>query len=192
MGSDRSQAVAGYDGAGPRVLGKFSSRYGTPIAVNLLTGVLATLAMALAFAFAGGNLDKYFNAVLTNALLFTTLAYVVIFPAVIRLRYTHPNAHRPYRVPFGNPGVWVCGGLPTLWALFASLVGLFPGLGDGMLLNDRALPKGFTRGEFQLVVFVPVLLTLVTGVWFYVMGRRTREEVVPASPIPGASDTPRV
>ena len=29
MGSDRSQAVASYDGAGPRILGRFSARYGT-------------------------------------------------------------------------------------------------------------------------------------------------------------------
>ena len=36
MGSDRSQAVAGYDGAGPRILGTFSTKYGTPIVVNFL------------------------------------------------------------------------------------------------------------------------------------------------------------
>ena len=31
MGADVSQAVAGYDGAGPRILGTFSSKYGTPM-----------------------------------------------------------------------------------------------------------------------------------------------------------------
>jgi hypothetical protein len=29
----------------------------------------------------------------------------------------------------------------------------FPGLGDGALLNDSALPEGFSRGTFQIVVF---------------------------------------
>ena len=39
MGSDRSQAVASYDGAGPRILGQFSARLGTPVNVNFLSGV---------------------------------------------------------------------------------------------------------------------------------------------------------
>ncbi len=182
MGADRSQAVAGYDGAGPRILGVFSKRYGTPVVVNLLTGILATASMVLAFAVAGGSLEKYFNAVLTIALLFTTLSYAFIFPALIRLRYTHPDVPRPYRVPFGNSGAWVCVILTTFWALFASLVGFFPGLFDGALLNDHDLPLGFTRGEFQLVVFVPFVLAIATGVAFYAMGRKTREAVVGARP----------
>ena len=45
MGADRSQAVAAYDGAGPRILGKFSGRYGTPIAVNYMSGIMATVVM---------------------------------------------------------------------------------------------------------------------------------------------------
>ena len=114
---------------------------------------------------------------LTVVLLFTTISYIVIFPALIRLRYTHPDVHRPYRVPFGLAGAWVCGVLTTFWALLASIVGLFPGVGDGRLLNDKALPPGFTRGQYQLVVFIPVLLTLAVGVLFYAMGRRTREEL---------------
>src|SRR6201991_5018786 len=80
MGSDRTQAVAGYDGAGPRPLGYFSKKYGTPIVVNFLSGVMATVVMFLAFGFSGGNNEKYFDAVLNCVLLFTTLSYIVIFP----------------------------------------------------------------------------------------------------------------
>ena len=64
--------------------------------------------------------------------------------------------------------------------------GLFPGLGDGGLLNDDALPEGFTRGTFQLVVFIPLLVTLAIGVIFYVLGRRTREQTVKVAPPPEA------
>ena len=48
MGSDRSQAVASYDGAGPRILGRFSARYGTPINVNFLSGVFSTIVFLIA------------------------------------------------------------------------------------------------------------------------------------------------
>jgi amino acid transporter len=37
MGSDRTEAVAADDGGGPRVLGRFSARFGTPVAMNLLS-----------------------------------------------------------------------------------------------------------------------------------------------------------
>ena len=174
MGSDRSQAVAGYDGAGPRITGRFSSKYGTPIVVNYMTGIVATIVMVLAFQLAGGSAEKYFNAVLGVVLLFTTVSYIVIFPSLIKLRYSHPDIHRPYRIPFGKAGAWACGVLCTLWALLASIVGFFPGLGDGKLLNDAALPEGFARGEYQLVVFIPFAVTLLVGLIFYWSGRKTR------------------
>jgi amino acid transporter len=177
MGSDRTQAVAGYDGAGPRVLGYFSSKYGTPIVVNFLSGTVSTIVMVLAFQLSGGNDEKYFNAVLNVVLLFTTMSYIFIFPTLIKLRYSHPEVPRPYKVPFGMVGVWACGILTTFWALLATVVGLFPGLGDGGLLNDDALPEGFSRGTFELVVFIPIIVTLLIGVAFYVAGRRTREQV---------------
>jgi len=182
MGSDRSQAVAGYDGAGPRALGTFSKKYGTPIVVNFLSGMVATIVMILAFQLSGGSADKYFNAVLNVVLLFTTISYIVIFPALIKLRYSHGHVHRPYRVPFGMKGVWVVGILTTFWAVLASAVGLFPGLGDGQLLNDSALPDGFSRGTFELVCFVPLVITLLVGVLFYIMGARTRAQLADAPP----------
>jgi amino acid transporter len=179
MGSDRTQAVAGYDGAGPRALGYFSTRFGTPIVVNFLSGVVSTMVMFAAFGFSGGDNEKYFAAVLNCVLLFTTLSYIVIFPTLIKLRYSHPHVNRPYKVPGGMAGVWICGVLTTFWALLASVVGLFPGLGDGGLLNDGALPDGFSRGTFELVVFIPLVITLLVGLVFYAMGRKTRQQIHP-------------
>ncbi len=178
MGADRSQAVAGYDGAGPRVLGTFSKRWGTPIVVNLLSGIISTIVMVLAFNLTSGDANKYFSTVLNVVLLFTTISYIVIFPALIKLRYSHGHVHRPYRVPFGMAGVWICGILTTFWAVLASVVGLFPGIADGTILNDDALPEGFTRGGFELTVFIPIVITIGIGVLFYVLGRRTREQAV--------------
>jgi amino acid transporter len=45
IGSDRAQAVAGYDGAAPRAFGYFSKRLGTPIVVNLVSGVVSTIVL---------------------------------------------------------------------------------------------------------------------------------------------------
>jgi amino acid transporter len=189
MGSDRSQAVAGYDGAGPRVLGTFSARFGTPIVVNVLSGIVATITMVTAIQLAGGSAEKYFNAVFSVVLDFTTLSYVLIFPALIILRYTHGHIKRPYRVPFGMAGVWICGGITTIFAVLASLAGIFPGLGvNGNLLDASGVAgKGFSRAGFETLTIVPIIITLAIGVLFYILGAPTRREQVDvALPVEGA------
>ncbi|HEV8155658.1 MAG TPA: APC family permease [Gaiellales bacterium] len=187
MGSDRSQAVAGYDGAGPRSLGIFSARFGTPIVVNLLSGVVATITMIAAIQLAGGSNEKYFNAVFGVVLLFTTISYIAIFPTVIKLRYSHAHVHRPFKVPGGMVGVWVVGCITTFFAALATLAGLFPGLGvNSHLLDPAAVPTGFSRWGYEATVFIPILLTLAIGVLFYILGAPTRRQQVDM-PLEGAA-----
>ena len=176
MGSDRSQAVAGYDGAAPRLLGVFSKRFGTPIAVNLASGVFATVVMVLAYVLSGGNGSKYFSAVLGITISTTAISYCAIFPALIRLRYTHRNVHRPFRVPGGLTGAWIVGGIATAWAAFTTIMLLWPGLGSSN--TDASLPAGFAhqRLQFELTQIIPLFAVVALGVLFYVLGRPTREE----------------
>jgi glutamate:GABA antiporter len=187
MGSDRSQAVAGYDGAGPRSLGIFSARFGTPIVVNLLSGVVATITMIAAIQLAGGSNEKYFNAVFGVVLLFTTISYIAIFPTVIKLRYSHGHVNRPFKVPGGIVGVWVVGCITTFFAVLATLAGLFPGLGvNSHLLDPASVPEGFSRWGYEATVFIPIVITLSIGVLFYILGAPTRREQVDV-PIAGAA-----
>ena len=141
MGSDRSQAVACYDGAGPRVLGRFSAKLGTPVNVNFLSGVISTIVFIAAAKIANGSASATFDVMIGIVLTFTTISYIVIFPCLIKLRYSHPHVNRPYKVPGGIVGVWICGVVCTFWAPFASLVAIFPGFLDGQLLNDEDCPR---------------------------------------------------
>ena len=43
IGSDRIQAVAAYDGAFPGFFGVFNRRLGTPVRVNVMSGVVAVV-----------------------------------------------------------------------------------------------------------------------------------------------------
>jgi amino acid transporter len=174
MGADRTQAVAGYDGAAPRALGIFSKRFGTPVVVNVASGVVATAVMVLAFALTSGNAGKYFSAVLAVTISTTAISYCAIFPTVIKLRYSHPDAPRPFRVPGGLAGAWIVGGLATTWAVFTAVMLVWPGLGSAH--PDASLPTGFAgqRLQFELSQIVPLLLIVVLGVVFYVLGAPTR------------------
>jgi amino acid transporter len=169
MGADRAQAVAGFDGAAPRWFGVFSRRWGTPIVVNLLSGVFSTIVMFMAFAFTSGDSGKYFTVVLSLAISTTTMAYVVVFPALVKLRYTHPHVPRPYRVPGGMAGAWIVSILTTGWAALATVALLYPGFGTAH--PDESLPEAFETSQF-----VPLAVLLGLGVLFYWSGRGTRAQ----------------
>jgi amino acid transporter len=178
MGADRTQAAAGFDGAAPRALGRISRRFGTPITVNLLSGVSATIVMLLAFRLSGGNAEKYFAAALGLAISTTTISYLGVFPALARLRHTHPDAPRPYRVPGGTTGAWIVSGLATFWAAVATVFLIWPGLGVGWFGTSgdpgKSLPAGVGRAEFELTQIVPLIVLIAIGVLFYLLGAPTR------------------
>ena len=54
------------------------------------------------------------------------IMYLLMFAAVIKLRYSQPDKPRPYRIPGGRTGIWIVGGIALLTALAAILVGFIP------------------------------------------------------------------
>jgi glutamate:GABA antiporter len=175
MGADRAQAVAGFDGAAPRFFGYFSARWGTPVVVNVLSGVFSTIVMVLAFQLTG-NANKYFTAVLGLAISTTTISYLLVFPAIIKLRYSHAHVPRPFRVPGGNLGAWIAGVLCTGWAALATVALLYPGFGTSD--PDASLPDGWAgqRGDYELSQFIPLAALILLGLVFYAAGTPTRRQ----------------
>ena len=187
MGSDRSQAVACYDGAGPRIMGNFSARLGTPVNVNFLSGCLSTLVFIIASILTSGSAASAFNVMIGVVLTFTTISYIVIFPCLAKLRMSHPDVHRPYRVPGGMNGVWACVILTTSWAVFASLVAIFPGFLDGQFLNNADLPANVSRLKYELISLIAIGVTSLAGLAFYWAGTPTRNSMV-TLPLEGNED----
>ena len=183
MGADRAEAVASFDGGGPRFLGRFSARFGTPVGMNLLSGIVATVLMIAAFQITGGNSSRYFEAVLGLTISTTTISYLFIFPALVKLRHSRPDVERPYRVPGGMAGAWICSAVPTFWALVATVFLLWPGLGvnwfgAGGNPNDSLASLSFShqRLQYELSQIVPLAVVIVVGLVFYLLGGKTRQE----------------
>jgi len=181
IGSDRAQAVAGFDGAAPRPLGYFSRRLGTPIVVNLLSGVVATIVLILALQLTSGNAAKYFSATLGLVISMVTFTYILIFPSVIRLRHSRPEIPRPYRIPGGTAGLWICGILTTAWAAFTTVAIIYPGIGTSD--PDASLPSGFAgeRLQYTLSQVVPLAAMILIGLLFYALGAPTRRQTSAAA-----------
>ena len=164
MGADRSQAVACLDGAGPRALGSFANRWGTPVPLNVASGFIATLVMLSAFAVAGASAERFFTASLNLGISTTTISYLGIFPALYLLRRRRPSARRPYRVPLGDGGALVVTLLTFGWALLATVCLVWPGFGRSD--PDASLPAGFGRASFEVTQILPLLFFLAMGLVF--------------------------
>jgi amino acid transporter len=178
MGADRAQAVACYDGAGPRFFGNISARFGTPVRMNLLSGAMSTVLFIMATEITSGNAGKYFTVVLSLAISTTTIAYLAIFPTLWKLRRSHPDVPRPYKIPGGESVAALISILTTAWALLATIALLWPGFGTSN--PDASLPTGFAgqRLQFELSQVIPLVVLLAVGVLFYYLGSDTRSHLV--------------
>jgi glutamate:GABA antiporter len=173
MGADRALAVSCYDGAGPRSLGVINAKFGTPVRVNVFSGVVATIVVILAQQITSGNAAKYFDAVLGVTISTTLISYLLIYPALWKLRRSHPDTPRPFKMPAYRPLTVV---LMILVAI-ASVQLIVPGLGKDWFGADFR-PEGWTYPErftYLWTELIPVLCFIVIGVFFWWRGRRTRE-----------------
>ncbi|MER7394329.1 APC family permease [Streptomyces sp. NPDC000151] len=165
--SDRMQAMTAADGGFfSRGLGAFHERLGTPVRMNLLSGITATLFMVAAMHLASGDAAAVFGVVLTVAITTLLLSYLVIVPSLIRLRLRRAEVPRPYEVPFGTRGFLVYASLVYAWIVLGSWVALFPGTLEHLvgLHYDFADTWGVSRATFETFTLGTVVLLLAVGV----------------------------
>jgi amino acid transporter len=170
MGADRTYAIGALDRTAPSIFGRFSKKYGTPIAVNIMSGTMATIAMAAAIlitAFGSGNISTLFALVLGFTLSTNTLAYLLIFPAFLLLRYRYPDVPRTYRVPGGMLGAWVVTLLPFAYAAIAAYFILIP-------TASYVSKSGVSRMTYELTQWVPLIVIVGLTVFFYIWGQREK------------------
>jgi amino acid transporter len=179
MGSDRTLAVSCYDGAGPRALGKFSARFGTPLRVNVLSGVVSTAILIAATEITGGNAYKFFAVALNLAISTTLISYLGIFPAAWVLRRKRPDDARPYKAPFISGMTMIS----VLAIVFCTIQTIFPGAGDKWFGDDYRPSEDWAQNEkwsYLATVAVPIVLFLAISVWFWWMGKRHRDRELQA------------
>lgn len=167
IGADRTYAISALDRTAPVLLGRFSGRYGTPIAVNTMSGIVATVAMVAAIlitAFGSGSIATLFSLVFGFTVSTTTLSYLFIFPAYIILRYKYPDVHRPYKVPGGMLGAWIVTIFPLTYAAIASWFILFPT--DSVVTNAKV-----SRLTYELSQLIPLAIIVLLTIVFYVWGQ---------------------
>jgi glutamate:GABA antiporter len=123
MGPATGLASVAEQGEAPRSWGRQNAA-GVPVAVLLAQGV-GTTVFSLLFLFVPSVSTSYWIlSVLTAQIII--IMYALIFAAVLRLRYTHPEVHRPYRIPGGTAGVWATAVVGLAGAGLSFVLGFVP------------------------------------------------------------------
>jgi len=170
LGACRVQAVASLDGSAPRILGKFSKQ-GTPAVMAILSGIVSSVMCVIVFLVTSGSLKEFIGVMIALDTSLTVVVYVLLVPAIVRLRTTHPNVHRPFVVPGGAVGLWACAAITWILSVITCITLLWPGLLDNMLGHSYSITDswGMSRLRFELMDLgtFAVLTLIAVGFWAY-------------------------
>lgn len=160
LGPSKGMLMASRDGSLPASLGQLSKR-NAPVRMLLLQGAIFTV-LCGAFILMPTVSSGFWVLTDITAIL-ALMVYVVMFPAAIYLRYKFPDQPRAFKIPGGNWGIWIVGGIGLITCLFAIAIGFLP-------------PQQVAIGNvahYEIILVVGVLLGCLTPLLFSAMTKRS-------------------
>jgi amino acid transporter len=189
--SDRMQAMTAADGSFfGGFFGRFHPGLGTPVRVNLLSGVVATGFLLAAMQVTGSG-ASVFGVVLTISISTFLLSYLLVIPAAIRLRTRYPERVRPFRVPVSDRGFAVLGWTAFAWILLGSWVAVFPGTLERLFGEDYPFEDywGVSQTTFETFTLGTLAFLILLCAVGYLRGAAVRSQVgAPAPPAVPSAD----
>ena len=188
IGPAKGLGVAAAQGDLPKVW-RQHNKHGSPLAVLLIQGVIGS-AFSLAFLLPSVNSAYWILSAITTEVII--IMYLFLFASVIKLRYSQPDAPRPYKVPGGKVGIWIVAGLALAALVFSFVVGLFP----------PNVIKGFGPVTYVVILLAATFVLSLGGpLLFWVLRKPgwvapnaaaylTGDEDAPAAPAAGAGQGP--
>ena len=186
MATDRVQAIAAADGAFLNGwFGEFSERFGTPLRVNALSGVMASLFLLAGMKLVSGNTGAIFKVVLSCAVSTLLVSYLIIIPAIMKLNRKFRTVERPFVTPGGQRGFQIMGWIVLAFIAIGSMGVVFPGTIEGLLGIDYSFKDiwGLSRGQVELFTLGTIAFDLLVGFIGYIWGSKVRSDLVKQSEI---------
>jgi len=122
-GPTKGLLAAARDGDLPKCFHRVNE-HGMPTPLLIAQAVIVSL-VALVFLVMP-SVSSSFWLLLALTAHFYVILYIMLFIAVIRLRYKRPHVARAYKIPGGKVGIWIVGGVGILMSLWALIVGFIP------------------------------------------------------------------
>jgi len=101
-----------------------TNKAGVPIRFVLVQATMVSF-VALIYVVVPAVNAGFFMVLILTTILYSVM-YLLLFATGIKLRYKFPNVKRTYKVPGGNFGMWIVGGLGFLAMLFVITISFFP------------------------------------------------------------------
>ncbi|MBU0456305.1 MAG: amino acid permease [Pseudomonadota bacterium] len=131
-----------------------TNKHGIQTHILWIQGVIVTCLASLYLI-----MDNVSNAFFLLSVMTITLylvMYFLLFAAGIRLRYSKPNVPRAYKIPGGNFGMWLVGGIGMLAVLFAFCVAFIPPA--ELKIGTPALYVGLVIAGLVFFVGAPIVI----------------------------------
>ena len=120
------------------------------------------------------------------------IMYLLMFAAAIYLRYSQPNRPRPYRIPGGDIGMWLIGGLGFLGSLLAFVLSFIP---------PSQISVGSPATYVEILIGLTVLFVIIPFVIYWLRKPHWRDPATDFAPftweaegvhpgVPNTSKTP--
>ncbi|MCU0630030.1 MAG: APC family permease [Methanoregulaceae archaeon] len=161
IGPAKGLGVVAEEGNLPPVFNR-TNKYGSPVAVLFIQALIGTFVSLLYVFLPSVNQAYWILSAMTVELL--CIVYLLVFASLIKLRYSKPDAPRPFKIPGGIPGIWLIGGLGAFGVIFAFIVGLMP-TGDFSSSEAFFYVVGVLLGTFLLAVPPLIFLKLKKPSW---------------------------
>jgi amino acid transporter len=103
-----------------KILGHKHPKHGSPDYAFVVMGIIGTV-LIIGNSIGMQSIQQIFWTIFALSSVIFLLPYLLMFPAVIRLRSLHQEKERPYSIPFGKIGLWItvfCGEIFILIAIF--------------------------------------------------------------------------
>jgi amino acid transporter len=180
MATDRVQAIAAADGAFLNGwFGDFSERFGTPLRVNALSGVMASLFLIAGMKLVNGNSGAIFKVVLSCAVSTLLVSYLIIIPAIMKLNRSFREVERPFVTPGGRRGFQIMGWVVLAYIAIGSMGVVFPGTIEGLLGIHYSFADvwGLRRSQVELFTIGAIAVDLLVGFVGYALASKVRSQL---------------
>ena len=111
------------DGYLPKIL-SITNKKNVPVNMLIAQACICTL-LSMTFILLPSIKVSYW-ALSAMAAQLSLIMYAVLFSAAIRLRYNRKDVYRPFKIPFGNIGIWIVAGSGFTTSILVTLLGFIP------------------------------------------------------------------
>jgi amino acid transporter len=123
LGPTKGLLVSARDGCIPSSFAQVN-RHGAPVRLLVAQGLIFTVLSSVYILLDSINAAYWILSDLCAQM--ALLVYVFMFAAAIKLRYSHPQQARSYKIPGGRLGIWLVAGMGLLCCVITTVIGFAP------------------------------------------------------------------